>query len=371
MPEKASSIAESVDLGYLYLWGLTLFFTGVVYLILLVTVIKYRRRSGGEIPRPMAGSIRFEAAVSLLITVVFLTAFGVGAVVYLELYQVPRDTAFDIHVVGKQWMWQFQHPTGEREINELHVPINTRIKLIASTEDVIHSLFFPAFRNKSDVVPGHYTTMWFEATKEGTFPIFCAEYCGLNHSGMTGRVIVMKQTDYQDWLSGNRNQVSPIEAGRALFARFGCASCHGAAGEGGRCPTLTGVYGSQPRLQGGGAVVADEVYLRESIVQPQARIVAGYPDIMPTFQGQLNEEQLLQLVTFIKSLSPSRTNAIEATAPARQNNPDPGLPEGAARPGPLRSKPLSVMPSSGERPATSRGRRNRQDGRRRGHSNGS
>jgi cytochrome c oxidase subunit II len=336
MPERASTIAGAIDAGYIYLWVITLFFTGAVYLILFVAVIKYRRRSANEVPKPLTGSIKFETIISSCITAVFLTAFVIGTILYFELYQVPRDTAFDIHVVGKQWMWQFQHPTGEREINELHVPINTRIKLIASTEDVIHSLFFPAFRTKSDVVPGRYTNMWFEATREGTFPIFCAEYCGLDHSRMRGRVIVMKQTDYQDWLSGNRNQVSPVEAGRALFERFGCASCHGARGEGGRCPTLTGVYGTRQRLQGGETVVADETYVRESIVQPQARIVAGYPNIMPTFQGQLNEEQLLQLVAFVKSLAPPGTNATETAAPARQSNPGAGSATGRQREGKTR-----------------------------------
>jgi len=350
MPERASRIADAVEAGYVYLWVVTLFFTGVVYVILFVSVIKYRRRSPNEVPRPMAGAIKFEIAVNSLITFVFFTAFVVGVVIYFWQYQVPTDTAFDIHVIGKQWMWQFQHPTGEREINELHVPVNTKVKIVASTEDVIHSLFFPAFRTKSDVVPGHYTYMWFEATREGTFPIFCAEYCGLNHSGMTGHIIVMKQTDYQNWLGGNRNQVSPIEAGRALFARFGCASCHGASGEGARCPPLTGVYGAPQRFADGRTLVADEAYLRESILQPQAKIVAGYPNIMPTFQGQVNEDELLQLLTFIKSLSPARSNAIETTAPARQNNPATGPPtmegQGARNPESFRANPLSATPPS-------------------------
>lgn len=317
MPEQASTIAGEVDAGYLYLWAMTIFFSGIVYLILFIAVIKYRRRAADEVPRPVAGSLRLEVAASALITAVFFTAFFVGVYLYFRQYQVPRDTVFDIHVIGKQWMWQFQHPTGEREINELHVPVGTKVKLVMSTEDVIHSLFFPAFRIKSDVVPGRYMQLWFEATREGRFPIYCAEYCGLNHARMVGEVVVMKATSYQDWLAGNRNQLSPVEAGRETFQRLGCASCHGASAEGGRCPPLVGLYGSEARLQGGASVEVDESYLRESILQPQARLVAGYPNIMPTFQGQLTEEQLLNLITYLKSLAPSRTDAIGTTAPAR------------------------------------------------------
>jgi cytochrome c oxidase subunit 2 len=323
-PEGASTMAWWVDAGYWYLWAITLFFTAALYLIVFISVVKYRRRSHDEIPRPEAGSIKFEIIVNSFIFAVFLSAFVVGSLIYLRMTTVPADATFEIQVVGKQWMWKFQHPTGGREINELHVPINTKIKLRMTTEDVIHSLFFPAFRAKQDVVPGRYTTQWVEATKEGMYHIFCAEYCGMNHSRMVGRVIVMKQTDYQNWITGVRNQVSPVEAGRERFAQLGCASCHGASGEGVRCPPLVNVYGQPQRLSDGTTVVADESYLRESILNPGAKIVAGYNNIMPTFQGQLDEEQLSQLLTYIKSLAPGQSDAIETTRPARENNPPGG-----------------------------------------------
>lgn len=323
VPESASTMSGYVDAGYWYVWAITFFFTAILYLIVFIAVIKYRRRSPDEIPPPVAGSIKLEVVINSLIFAVFLSCFVVGTLIYLRMTSIPADANFEIHVVGKQWMWKFQHPTGGREINELHVPMNTRIKLRMTTEDVIHSLFFPAFRTKQDVVPGRYTTQWVEATKEGTYHIFCAEYCGMGHSTMIGRVVVMKPGDYENWLSGNRNQQSPVEAGRERFTQLGCASCHGSNAEGARCPPLVNVYGQPQRLADGATVVAEESYLRESILNPGAKIVAGYNNIMPTFQGQLDEEQLLQLIAYLKSLAPSASNAIDTTRPARANNPPP------------------------------------------------
>jgi cytochrome c oxidase subunit 2 len=347
LPDSASTVSGQVDAVYLYLWALTLFFVTIVTLMLLVFSIKFRRRSVDEIPRQVAGSIKLETAVNSFVFLVFMSIFVLGAYLYFVLYRTPAN-AMEIHVVGKQWMWKFQHPTGNREINELHVPTGTKIKLVMTTEDVIHSLFFPAFRVKSDVVPGRYTTAWFEATKEGTYHIFCTEYCGTNHSGMGGRVIVMKPTDYQDWLSGNANQVSPVEAGRELYTNLGCATCHGANSEGGRCPPLVGLFGKQVALTGGTSVTANEEYIRESILNPAAKVVAGYPLIMPTYQGQLTEEQLLQLVTYVKSLAPQATDGIDTTAPARSNNPRGGSltqeGQGAASPDSFRANPIGATP---------------------------
>jgi cytochrome c oxidase subunit 2 len=202
-------------------------------------------------------------------------------------------------------MWKFQHATGQREINELHVPLGQRVKLIMTTEDVIHDVFIPAFRVKLDVVPGKYTTEWFEATKPGRYNFFCAEYCGMNHSGMRGYIEVMEPTEYENWLSGNA-AASPAAAGRGLFESLGCVSCHGANAEGGRGPALMGVFGAKVVLNNGQSVVADEGYVRESILNPQAKIVTGFGPIMPSFQGQISEEQLLQLVAYVKSLSTAK-----------------------------------------------------------------
>src|SRR6266404_3141298 len=247
-----------------------------------------------------------EALWSVIPLLIAMSIFFWGAKIYFNQYRPPKN-AIEVYVVGKQWMWKFQHATGQREINELHIPVGRKIKLIMATEDVIHDVFVPAFRIKADVVPGRYTTEWFEATKPGRYHFFCAEYCGMNHSGMGGFVVVMEPTEYENWLSGNANQMSPAGAGQQMFESLGCASCHGANAEGGRGPAVPGVYGNNVVLNTNQSVRADEAYLREAILNPQAKIVNGFGPIMPSFQGQLSEEQLLQLVAYIKSLSTPRT----------------------------------------------------------------
>ncbi|PWT87701.1 MAG: cytochrome c oxidase subunit II [Blastocatellia bacterium] len=301
VPESASTVSSKVDAIYFYLSGVTLFFTLLISAILVFFVVRYRRRSPYEIPRPIAGSHKLETLWTIIPFVIAMTIFGWSARVYFEQYRPPQN-AMEVYVVGKQWMWKIQHSTGQREINELHVPVGRKIKLIMTTEDVIHDFFVPAFRMKADVVPGKYTTEWFEATKTGTYHLFCAEYCGMNHSGMIGQVIVMEPREFDNWLTGNLSNTTPAVAGQQLFQSLGCVSCHGANGEGGRGPTLAGLYGKQTRLAGGETVVADESYLRESILNPQAKLVEGFGPIMPTFQGQVSEDQVMQLLAFIKSL---------------------------------------------------------------------
>jgi cytochrome c oxidase subunit 2 len=209
----------------------------------------------------------------------------------------------EVYVVGKQWMWKAQHSTGQREINELHVPVGHRVKLTMTTEDVLHDFSIPAFRTKTDVVPGRYTYLWFEATKPGKYHLFCAEYCGLNHSGMGGYVYVMEQRDFDNWLSGNVSGQTPVEQGRDLFEnKLGCASCH-AGGPQQRGAKLEGIFGKDVKLVGGQTVVANDDYIRNSILNPSSQIVEGYQPIMPTFKGQVTEEQLVSLVAYIKSLS--------------------------------------------------------------------
>ena len=244
-----------------------------------------------------------------------MTIFGWSAKVYFEQYAPPQN-AMEVYVVGKQWMWKIQHSTGQREINELHVPVGKKIKLIMTTEDVIHDFFVPAFRMKADVVPGRYTTQWFEATKTGTFHLFCAEYCGMNHSGMIGSVVVMEPREFDNWLSGNVASTTPAAAGGQLYQTLGCVSCHGASGEGGRGPTLAGLFGKQTTLTGGQSIRADEAYIRESIMNPQAKLVDGFGPIMPTFQGQISEDQLVQLLAFIKSMQAPGAQPAAAASPA-------------------------------------------------------
>ena len=301
LPPSASTLSDRVDALYLYLVGITSFFTLLISGLLLFFMVRYRRRSPHEIPRPIAGSHRLETIWTIIPFLIAMSFFVWGSRLYFEQSFSPKS-AVEVYVVGKQWMWKFQHTTGQREINELHVPLGRKIKLIMTSEDTIHDLFIPAFRVKADVLPGKYTTQWFEATKPGTYHLFCAEYCGMDHSAMIGSVVVMEPAEFDNWLVSSSSQPSPALAGQQLYQTLGCVSCHGAAGKGGRGPALAGIFGRQVFLKGGGSLKVDEFYIRQSIVDPQATIVDGFGPIMPTFQGQVTEEQLLQIVAFIKSL---------------------------------------------------------------------
>ncbi len=326
VPESASTFSWKVDALYFYLSGVTLFFTLLISGTLIFFVIRYSRRTPYEIPRPVAGSHKLETVWTVIPFVIAMTMFFWGATVYFDQYKPPHN-AIEVYVVGKQWMWKLQHATGQREINELHVPVGRKVKLIMTSEDVIHDFFVPAFRTKADVVPGRYTTLWFEATKPGRYHLFCAEYCGMNHSGMIGSVVVLESRDFDNWLGGNTGSMTPAAAGQQLYQTLGCASCHGENGEGGRGPALTGTFGTEITLTNGAKVTADEGYLRESIVNPQSKLVAGFGPIMPTFQGQVTEDQLVQLLAYIKSLhgagstspstaaSPSPARAVTAPSP--------------------------------------------------------
>src|SRR5919205_502903 len=318
VPDSASTFSWKVDALYFYLSGVTLFFTLLISTVLIFFVIRYRRRTPYEIPRPVAGSHKLETLWTVIPFLIAMTMFGWGARIYFEQYKPPAN-AVEVYVVGKQWMWKLQHATGQREINQLHVPVGRKIKLIMTSEDVVHDFFVPAFRTKADVIPGRYVTIWFEATKTGRYHLFCAEYCGMNHSGMTGSVIVMEPREFDNWLSGNTGSTTPATAGQQLFQTLGCASCHGANGEGGRGPTLAGLLGRQTALQSGEKVRVDEAYVRESIINPQAKLVAGFGPIMPTFQGQISEDQLVQLVAFIKSLPGAGQTQATTISPAGQS----------------------------------------------------
>ena len=303
-PEAASSMARQVDYLYFYLTAVTVVMTGLIFAVVFFFAVKYRRRSPDEQPRQIHGSVMLEITWSIIPFIVMLSFFWWGAEIFFA-NATPPSNAMDIYVVGKQWMWKIQYPGGQREINELHVPINRPVKLTLASEDVIHSFFIPAFRIKHDVVPGRYDTMWFTATKPGRYHIFCAEYCGTEHSGMVGWVTVMNESDYENWTAGGGVEGTMAQQGERLFEQFGCSTCHQLDSQG-RCPNLRGVYGSRVQLTDGRAVTADDAYIRESILNPNAKVVAGYrPDVMPTFQGQISEEQLLQLIVYIKSLANS------------------------------------------------------------------
>jgi len=312
-PETASAVAADVDHLYIYLSLVSIVMSVLIFTTIFIFAIKYRRRSESEIPQPIIGSLRLEITWSIIPFLVMLTFFWWGAKIYF-LNATPPPDSMDVYAVGKQWMWKLQYPTGQREINELHVPIGRPVKITLASEDVIHSFFIPALRVKHDVVPGHYDTMWFTATRPGRYHLFCAEYCGTEHSGMVGWVTVMEPADYQAWLSSGGSGGSMAEQGERMFEQMGCSTCH-LLDRQGRCPNLRGVYGSHVQLAGGKSVLADDAYLRESILNPNAKIVAGYhADVMPSFQGQVSEEGILQLIVYIKSLA--NTNAAGAPTAA-------------------------------------------------------
>jgi cytochrome c oxidase subunit 2 len=267
--------------------------------------VKYRRRPGkiAEQQDQHAG-VGLEIAWSAIPFLITLVMFTWGSSLYIANSRVPEN-AMDIYVVGRQWMWKIQHPSGRREINELHVPLGQPVKLTMASQDVIHSFYIPAFRVKQDVLPGRYVTMWFQPTRAGEYHLFCAEYCGTYHSGMIGRVVVMQPDEFQKWLGGVTEE-SPVRTGEKLFSNFNCVNCH-ATGARQRCPQLGGLYGTDVPLEGGATAKFDETYIRESIINPNAKIVRGYPAVMPTYRGQLSEEQILDLIAYIKSLTPEKS----------------------------------------------------------------
>jgi cytochrome c oxidase subunit II len=306
-PEQASTFAWQVDYLYFYLILVSVAFSIPIVLAIFYFFVKYREKEKYATPDEIHGSIVLETTWSIIPFVVSMTIFLGGAIIYYNQARIPAEN-MEIYVVGKQWMWKFQHGTGQREINELHVPVNRKVKLMMTTEDVLHDVYIPAFRTKADVVPGRYTTLWFEATKPGKYHLYCAEYCGLNHSGMGGWVYVMPQDEFDNWLAGGGSNQTPVEAGKDLFTnKLGCASCH-AGGASQRGAKLEGIFGTDIKLTNGQVVKADEEYIRNSILNPSSQVVEGYQPIMPTFKGQVTEEQLVALVAYIKSLSGNTGN---------------------------------------------------------------
>lgn len=300
-PEQASNFAPNVDALMVYITAICVFFAVAITAAIILFFFKYHRKKPEDIGAVIHGDSRLEALWLVIPSILALTMFAGGAVIYVEYRHAPMDT-LDIYVIGKQWMWKIQQPNGLKEINELHVPVGRNVKLIMASEDVIHNFSVPAFRTKMDVMPGHYNTMWFRPTKVGRYHFFCSQYCGTNHAIMGGWVTVMEPSEYAAWLSGSTEaNADPVVAGEKLFAEKACSTCHLGNGKG-RAPSLNGLYGAKVLLADGSTVVADDGYIRESVVSPSAKIVAGYQPLMPSFQGQLTEEQILSLTAYIKSL---------------------------------------------------------------------
>jgi cytochrome c oxidase subunit 2 len=300
-PEQASTMAARVDALYFFLIAVSVFFVALIFVLIFFFAIKYRRRAEDDRPQPIEGNFWLEVVWSVIPFGLTMIMFVWGAIIYFDITNPPAD-ALEISIVGRQWMWKAQHPEGQSEINELHVPLGQAVKLTMTSEDVIHDFFLPAFRVKQDVLPGRYTTLWFQAAQAGEYPLFCAEYCGTQHSGMIGRVVVLEPTEFQNWLSGGATGMSMADLGESLFQRFGCQTCHRPGGTA-QGPSLTGLFGSTVKLEDGTTVTVDENYIRESITDPRAKIVAGYQPLMPTFKGLISEEGILQLIAYIKSLS--------------------------------------------------------------------
>jgi cytochrome c oxidase subunit 2 len=306
-PDQASVMAERVDMLFFFLLAMTGLVTVAVAALVLFFAFRYRRRPGQPVLPPQTqGSTGLELTWTIVPGLLFLIPFVWGAHLYVEAYQAPAN-ALTVTAVGKQWMWKFQHPGGQREIDSLHVPVGRPVKLLLTSEDVIHSLFVPAFRMKQDVLPGRYTTVWFQARTAGTFHLFCSEFCGTSHSHMQGTVTAMSPEAYERWLALEASE-SLASRGGKLFQQLGCTTCHRADSLQ-RAPQLAGLYHRPVQLVDGRIVIADEDYLRESIVDPTAKVVLGWQTIMPTFKGRVSEEEIMQLVAYIQSLPPAPEGA--------------------------------------------------------------
>ncbi|MEN2976508.1 cytochrome c oxidase subunit II (plasmid) [Tistrella bauzanensis] len=298
---EASAHAGQVDLLVL---GFTLLVAALslpVFVLMVVFALRYRRGRAANRRHPINRNVWIEVSWAIIPFVLIVVFFVWATSLYVDIYH-PPDDAIDIQVEAKQWMWKFQHPGGQREIDELHVPAGQPVRLTMASQDVIHSLYVPALRLKRDVVPGRYVSMWFTADKPGDYVMTCAEFCGTDHSTMGGRLVVMAPADYARWLAETDVDRSLAAQGAALFRRAGCSGCHGAAATV-HAPPLAGLYGRPVPLDDGSVVTADDQYIRDSILLPQAQIAAGYPRIMPTFRNILDEAQVLQLVAYIKSLA--------------------------------------------------------------------
>jgi cytochrome c oxidase subunit II len=299
IPIQAAEGAASLDALTLFLVIVSGFFTVLIFLLIVYFALYYRQGRNVDRRGAVHESMTIEVGWSIVPFVLVMIMFGWGAVLFVRGSQAPAASR-TVDVIAKQWMWRVHHPEGKREINTLHVPVGQTVKLRMISDDVIHSFFIPAFRNKMDVLPGRHTQMWFTPTRTGEYHLFCAEYCGTEHSLMRGTVVVMEPGEFAAWLRDS-TEAPPETIGAQLFAQFRCDNCHH-SDPGARAPPLGGVYGSEVPLQDGSTAIADEAYLRESILNPAAKIVAGYRNEMPTFAGQLGEEDVMHLIAYIKSL---------------------------------------------------------------------
>lgn len=298
LPE-ASSMAPRIDTLFWFMIVLCCIVAVGVLIAMLYLSVKYRRGSRADRSGRHKQSTGIESTWTLVPLAIFFGVFVWSAILYVEL-RTPPANAETVYVVAKQWMWKIQHPGGQREINTLHVPLGKPIRLVMTSQDVIHSFSVPAFRVKQDVLPERYTELWFTATEVGKFHLFCNQYCGLDHSKMGGMVVVMRPAAYARWLDQHAGPESLAAQGAALFRSAGCSGCHGANASV-HAPDLDGLYGRVVHLADGSTALADDRYIRDSILLPDSQVVAGYAPIMPAFEGQLSESQVLALIAYLKS----------------------------------------------------------------------
>jgi cytochrome c oxidase subunit 2 len=314
-PAEASTIAPYMDALYFFLLLITVIGMTLVLILLVVFSLKYRR-TVHPVATQIEGSTLLEATWTIIPLALFLVCFVWGALLYFRIYNPPANS-MNIYVVGKQWMWKAEHPGGQHEINSLHVPTGRPVQLTMISQDVFHSYSIPAFRVKREVIPGRYTTVWFNATEPGTYHLFCTQYCGTQHSGMIGEVTAMTPADYEKWAQQSTSGMSLAQNGERLFASMGCNACHSGTAAA-RGPNLAGVFGSKLTLASGGQVLVNEAYLRDAILNPSQHVTAGFAPIMPTYQGQISEDGLIDIVEYIKTL---QTNyRIQQTNVTSQSN---------------------------------------------------
>ena len=310
-PPQASSISGEVDSLALLMLLISLLIALAIFVLIVVFCVKYRRRPGNEVGQPDRHTTPVEVTWTIIPLALAMIPFVWGARIYLEQAQPPPD-ALEVFVVAKQWMWKTELPGGQEEINALHVPTGRAVRLTMTSQDVIHSFYVPAFRVKADVLPGRYTTLWFTATQPGEYRLYCAQYCGTDHAAMIGQVVAMAPGDYANWLNtGATAFQSPAAQGRKLFRQYGCVDCH----EAGRAPPLQGLFGQPVLLSDGSTVMADENYIRQKLLTPSASIPAGYQPIMPSFAGRLTEEDILNIIAYIKSIGPSAGSSVPLPQP--------------------------------------------------------
>ena len=335
-PPSASNFAPEYDAIFYVLLALTVFFTVIVGFAVIFLALRYRQGSKYDRSRPYAEDIRLELTWTITPLILGLIMFFFGARLFIQM-RVPPADAQEIYVVGKQWMWHVQHENGVRENNTIHVPVGKPIKLTMISQDVLHALYIPAFRVQMHVVPGRYTQLWFIPTKVGEFHLFCAMYCGTQHAEMGGKVVAMEPKDYAQWLANGGNVVPPMtmaQAGKRIYDRINCGNCHGPT-DTLRAPSLLGLFGKKRSFGDGETLVADESYIRESILRPYNHLTQGYGRTMPAYEGQVSEQEVLDLIAYIKSMGGTDSNTAEyatSTSVANQagkNNPNTTMSVGA------------------------------------------